>query len=237
MPPILLIHGAWHGAWCWDRLIPALAARGRKSVAIDLPGAGEDQTPLAGVTLDLYAQQVVAALEALEEPAILVGHSMGGLSITEAAERAPERIAKLVYLCAFIPRDGESLLSVAGQSDPADVAMETIFSGDGLSVTVADASIKAGFYADCSDQDVAFAKARLRPLPVQPAATPVHTTAERFGRVPRVYIECTEDRAIPIARQRAMAAAFPPIEVHTLSTSHSPFFSAPDALADILATL
>ncbi len=237
MPPILLIHGAWHGAWCWDRLIPVLAGRGRKAVAIDLPGAGDDRTPLAEVTLDRYVGRVVEALEALGEPAILVGHSMGGLSITEAAERAPERIAKLVYLCAFIPHDGESLTSLAGQSDPADVAMETIISGDGLSITVADAGIKAAFYGDCSDQDVAFAKARLRPLPVQPAATPAHTTMERFGRVPRVYIECTEDRAIPIARQRAMAAAFSPIEVHTLKTSHSPFFSAPDALADILAGL
>jgi len=237
MAPILLIHGAWHGAWCWDRLIPVLTARGRKAVAIDLPGGGDDQTPLAEVTLDLYAQRVVEALEALDEPAILVGHSMGGLSITEAAERAPERVAKLVYLCAFIPRDGETLLSLAGESDPADVAMETIFSDDGLSITVADETIKPAFYADCSDQDVAFAKARLRPLAMKPGTTQVHVTTERFGRVPRVYIECTEDRAIPIARQRAMAAASAPIEVHTLTTSHSPFFSAPEALADILAGL
>lgn len=237
MTPILLIHGAWHGAWCWDRLIPALSARGRQATAIDLPGSGEDPTPLAEVTLDRYAERVVEALEALDEPAILVGHSMGGLSITEAAERAPERVAKLVYLCAYLPRDGESLLGLAGAIDPADVVIETTFSEDGLSVTVGDASIKPAFYGDCSEEDVAFAKARLRLLAVQPAATPVHTTHERFGRVPRVYIECTEDRAIPIAQQRSMIAASAPIAVHTLNTSHSPFFSAPDALADILAAL
>jgi pimeloyl-ACP methyl ester carboxylesterase len=237
MPPFLLIHGAWHGAWCWDRLIPALAARGRKAVAIDLPGGGDDATPLAQVTLGLYVQRVVEALEALGEPAILLGHSMGGISITAAAERASERIAKLVYLCAFLPLDGESLLGLTALNDPASVVMETNYSSDGLSVTVADASIKPVFYADCSDADVAFAKARLKPLAVQPASAPIHTTLARFGRVPRVYIECTEDQAIPIARQRAMAAASPPIEVHTLNTSHSPFFSAPDALADILARL
>jgi pimeloyl-ACP methyl ester carboxylesterase len=237
MAPILLIHGAWHGAWCWDRLIPALAARGRKSVAIDLPGGGGDPTPLAEVTLELYVKRVVETLERLDEPAILLGHSMGGLSITAAAEAAPERIAKLVYLCAFLPRDGDSMLGLARQSDLNEVAMKTIVSDDGLSITVVDETIKPAFYADCSDQDVAFAKARLRPLALQPGGVPVHITPERFGRVPRVYIECTEDRAIPIARQRAMAAASAPIEVHTLETSHSPFFSAPDALADLLAAL
>jgi len=237
MAPFLLIHGAWHGGWCWDRLIPALAARGRRAIAIDLPGGGDDPTPLTEVTLEGYAKKVVEALETLDEPAILLGHSMGGISITEAAERAPERIAKLVYLCAFLPRDGESLLGLAAENDPASTVMETIFSEDGLSVTVGDATIRPAFYGDCSDEDVAFAKARLRPLAVQPAAAPVHATAARFGRVPRVYIECTEDRAIPIDRQRAMAAASPPTEVFTMNTSHSPFFSAPDALADILARL
>jgi pimeloyl-ACP methyl ester carboxylesterase len=237
MAPILLIHGAWHGAWCWDRLIPALAARGRQAVAIDLPAGGEDQTPIGEVTLDLYAERVVQALEALGEPAILVGHSMGGVSITATAERAPERFARLVYLCAYLPRDGESLLGLAATVDPADSAIETIFSQDGISVTVGEASLKPAFYGDCSEADVGFARARLRPLPVQPASAPVRTTAQRFGRIPRVYIECTEDRAIPLAHQRAMAAASAPIEVHTLATSHSPFFSAPEALADILAGL
>ncbi len=237
MTPILLIHGAWHGAWCWDRLIPALAARGRQALAIDLPGAGEDQTPLAEVTLELYARRVVEALESLGEPAVLVGHSMGGLSITAAAELAPERVAKLVYLCAFVPRDGDSLLAEAGKSDPAEVAMKTVFSADRLSMTVAEETIKPAFYADCSDEDVAFARARLRPLPLGPGTAPVRVSAERFGRVPRVYIECTEDRTIPIDRQRAIAAASAPIEVHTLGTSHSPFFSAPNALAEILAAL
>ena len=237
VPPFLLIHGAWHGAWCWDKLIPALAARGRKAIAIDLPGGGDDPTPLAEVTLDLCAQRVTEALEALGEPAILLGHSMGGISITAAAERTPARIAKLVYLCAYLPRDGESLLGLSANIDPANMVMETVISPDGVSATVAQETIKPAFYGDCSDADVTFAKARLRPQAVQPASAPARTTAERFGRVPRVYIECTEDRAISIAQQRAMAAASTPIEVHTLHTSHSPFFSAPDALADILARL
>jgi hypothetical protein len=143
----------------------------------------------------------------------------------------------LVYLCAYLPRDGESLLGLAAANDPAESLIETIFSEDGVSVTAGEACLRPAFYADCSDADVAFAKARLRPLPVQPASVPVHVTPARFGRVPRVYIECVEDRAIPLARQRAMTAASAPIEVHTLATSHSPFFSAPDALADILAEL
>jgi pimeloyl-ACP methyl ester carboxylesterase len=237
MPPILLIHGAWHGAWCWDRLIPALEARGRRASAIDLPSAGEDPTPPESATLEMWSDRVVAELEALGEPALLVGHSMGGLSITQAAERAPERVAKLIYLCAYLPRDGETLASLSRTADPAEMLMRMVYAEDRLTVTVADETIRPAFYGDCSDEDLAFARARLKPLPLQPIFAPVRVTPQRYGRVPRAYIECTDDHAIPLALQRAMADAAEPIERRTLDTSHSPFFSAPDRLANILAAL
>jgi pimeloyl-ACP methyl ester carboxylesterase len=232
-----LVHGAWHGAWCWKRLIPALAERGRTAIAIDLPGCGDDTTPLREVTLDACADRLVDALGLLDEPGILLGHSMGGVSISVAAERAPERIAKLVYLCAYIPRNGDSLMGLSGQGDPAEVVRDMVFSDDGLSVTPPRGAIKSGFYADCCDEDVAFAKARLRPQAIQPAAATINLSPARFGRVPKAYIECLQDNAIPIGQQRSMAETAQPIEVHSMNTSHSPFFSAPEALADILVRL
>ena len=111
MPRILLVHGAFGQAACWDRVIPGLRAAGHSAEAIDLPGAGEDQTPVAEITLDRYARRVC---EALSEgpPAILVGHSMGGMVITQAAARCPDRIERLVYVAAFLPEDGQSLIDI-----------------------------------------------------------------------------------------------------------------------------
>src|SRR5688572_19586009 len=100
MASFLLIHGSCHGAWCWRDLLPELAARGHHARAIDLPGHGQDRTPVAQITLDSY---VGAVLAAIDTPPILVGHSLGGITLTATAERAPERITRLVYLCAWLP--------------------------------------------------------------------------------------------------------------------------------------
>ncbi|WP_373051205.1 alpha/beta fold hydrolase, partial [Thalassovita aquimarina] len=106
MAQFLLVHGAGHGAWCWRDVIPALQRLGHQAKAIDLPGHGEDKTPYQDVTLDLYAD---ALLDALDYPMIVVGHSMGGYPITLAAERNPLNFRHLVYLCAYVPKPGLSL--------------------------------------------------------------------------------------------------------------------------------
>ena len=237
MTPIILVHGAWHGAWCWLRVLRELELRGRGATAIDLPGMGEDQTPAAEVSLDLWGRSIGEVLKQVNKPALLVGHSMGGFAISQAAEFNPDLIAGLVYLCAYLPKDGDTVIDMAGRNPPGSSLVETIFSEDGGTVSVTDACIKPAFYADCLDVDVDFAKTRLKAMSTRPALEPVRLTAERFGRVPRHYIECLQDRAVPIAQQRAMAAASPCRTVHTLDTSHSPFMSAPGALADILASL
>ena len=118
MATFVLVHGAFHGAWCWTKLVPELERRGHRAVAFDLPGSGEDKTPIEQVTLDGYIVRVSEVILRQPEPVILVGHSLGGISITAAAEHMPDRVRKLVYLCAFILRDGESLYSIA-RSDHA----------------------------------------------------------------------------------------------------------------------
>ena len=109
MAEFLLIHGSCHGAWCWRDLIPALAALGHGARAIDLPAHGADATPAADATLELYADRILAAIDG---PVTLVGHSAAGYPITLAAERAPDRIARLVYLCAYVPVPGLSMIDM-----------------------------------------------------------------------------------------------------------------------------
>ncbi len=161
MSTFVLVHGSWHGAWCWDKMVPRLEAAGHQAIAIDLPGHGADSTPLEGMTLASYADRVCETLAALPEPAILVGHSMAGVVISQAAEQCPERIRTLVYLAAYLPRDGESLLQLAltdagSQITPALVLDEA----HGYHYLREDAR-PAALYHDCSPADVARAQSLL----------------------------------------------------------------------------
>jgi len=237
MSTYVMIHGAWHGGWCWEKVVPLLQKQGHTAVAPDLPAHGKDKTPIAEVSLQSYADRVCDVLDAQPEPAILVGHSMGGMVITQAAEYRPDRIRTLVYLCAFLPRNGESLLQLA-QPHPVSLVLQNLVPADDQqSATVRDEALKDTFYGDCPDDDVARAKSLLVPQAMAPMATPVSTTEANFGRVPRVYIECLQDRAIPPALQKAMYTASPCQKVLSMDTSHSPFFSAPGRLVEHLASL
>lgn len=237
MATYVLVHGAWHGGWCWDKAVPLLEKQGHKAMAPDLPGHGSDRSPISEVSLRAYADRVVKVLEAQSEPVVLVGHSMGGIVISQAAEYRPERVKTLVYVCAFLLRDGESLLQIAQGDTEALVLPNLVMTDDQSSATVRDEAIKEAFYGDCSDEDVARAKSLLVPQAAAPFATPVRTTAENFGRVPRIYIECLRDRAISPSVQKKMYTALPCQRVISMDTSHSSFFSAPEELAAHLAAI
>lgn len=227
MAEFLLIHGSCHGAWCWHRVIPALAVLGHQAQAIDLPGHGRDRTPAEAVTLDSYAEAIQSALAG---PTIVVGHSMAGYPITAAAERDPARIRALVYLCAYAPVDGLSLADMrrAGPRQPLAPAIRV----DAGRVTFSFDPAMADdlFYHDCDAEARALAALCLCPQPILPQETPLRLTA-RSQSLPRHYIRCTEDRAIPPEYQEVMAAGFDPGCVTTLPASHSPFFAMPAALA------
>jgi pimeloyl-ACP methyl ester carboxylesterase len=218
-------------------VLPLIEQRGHSAIALDLPAHGKDTTPIESISLDSYVDRVSAALDQVSEPAILVGHSMAGVVITQAAERWPDKIKLLVYLCAFLPRNGETLLQLAGSDPNALIVKNLVPSADQRSVTIRDEAIREIFYADCSDKDAAWAQSMLTPEPVAPLATPIAITGANFGRVPRVYIECLQDNAIPHTVQQAMYTASPCRQVLTLDTSHSPFISAPNQLVEQLASL
>src|SRR4051794_35894948 len=103
MARIVMVHGAFAGAWCWEPVLDGLRAAGHEPETLDLPGSGADMTPVAEVTLDAYAARVCEQLAA-GPPAVLAGHSMGGMAVTQAAARCPERVISLIYVAAFLPR-------------------------------------------------------------------------------------------------------------------------------------
>jgi pimeloyl-ACP methyl ester carboxylesterase len=231
---VLLVHGAWHGAWCWEKVLPLLASAGVGARAIDLPGHGPGARPGWDVGLDDYARAVADAARAMGK-VHLVGHSMGGLVIARAAEMATDAVSGLTFLAAFLPRPGDSILGL-GQSDPGSGVPGVIRTDIIAGVSRVDAPrTKAVFYGDCSEADVSWAQARLQPQPLRALIDRAQVGANGFGRVPRYYIACTEDRAVSHAFQQSMLARIPCREVVTLRTSHSPFLSAPKETAEAIA--
>jgi pimeloyl-ACP methyl ester carboxylesterase len=237
MATFVLIHGAWHGAWCWEKVVPLLAAKGHTVVAPDLPGHGADATPRGEVTLDLYGAKVADTISAQREKVILVGHSMGGMAISAGAERVPDRIEKIVYLTAFLPRNGEALLQIEERNPKKSVPLALVIADGSPTADLDPAKITDLFYHDCTPAEAKAATARLTPQPLAPFATPISVTAERFGRVPKVYIECSEDHAISLELQRDMIHKTPVVAVRQLSASHSPFISMAGEVADTLMAL
>jgi pimeloyl-ACP methyl ester carboxylesterase len=238
MSTFVLVHGAWHGAWCWYRIVPRLAQAGHTVLAPDLPSLGSDRTPIKDVTLAGWAESIGALIEAATEPVVLVGHSRGGIVISSVAERLPERIARLVYVAAFLLRDGETLLSVAETvAATSRIVSNLLTTPDQSAITVPDAALREGFYGQCPEEDVTLARMLLQPEAAAPSATAMHVTPERFGRVPRAYIECRRDQAIPIELQRRMARESDCPVAASLDTDHSPFFSTPEALVEELLRL
>jgi pimeloyl-ACP methyl ester carboxylesterase len=234
MTTFVLVHGAFHGGWCWEKVVPLVEKRGHRAIALDLPGHGSNQAPIEVLTLDSYVSYVLGVVDSQAEPVVLVGHSLGGLTIGTVAERRPERIRKLVYLCAAMLRPGEVWLDVAANDADSLTRRHQQVSPDGVYSTVPREQLKPIFYGDCSDADVQRAADRLVPQSMAMRKTPLPTSEARWGKVPRLYVHCLRDRAISIAQQRRLVAAAPCPTVD-IDTDHSPFYSAPERLAEVLA--
>lgn len=219
---VLLIHGSCHGAWCWDQVIAELQIRGIRAKAIDLPGRGK------ATTLVAQAEAIVAALG---HDTLLVGHSAAGYPITAAAEIAPIPPLGLVYLCAYVPQPDRSLADLrrSGPAQPLKPALR--LSSDRTTFHFAPEACTDLFYHDCPNP--ADAIARLVPEAVAPQETSLPKQPHALS-LPRHYILCQDDRAIPPAYQAEMARG---MLTTTLSCGHSPFLACPDQLAHSLAMI
>jgi pimeloyl-ACP methyl ester carboxylesterase len=233
----VLVHGAWHGGWCWSPVVDALSEAGHRATAPDLPGHGDDPTPVESVTLEDYTARIRAVCEEHAAPVVLVGHSMGGAVITRVAELVPDRVAALVYLAAFLPAPGQSILALASRDRESLISASLEPVGDGSTTRIPEDRAVAVFYADCDPRAAAEAARRLGPTPMQPLAAPVAYTEERFGRVPRIFIHCTRDAAISPGIQQEIHDTTAFERVVRLDASHSPFLSMPRMLAETLVSV
>lgn len=227
-PLVVLVHGAWHGAWCWAALQTRLDDAGIASVAVDLPGHGASTAPLGDMHGD--AQHVADVIEALGRPVVLVGHSYGGAVITEAAVRTG-LVRHLVYLTAFALDQHESIMGAMGSFPPAPTLLSAamVMRDDGTSVLDPTSAVPA-LYGSCTPARAAAAVERLSP---QPMATFVQAaTGAPRTTIPSTYVVCSRDEAIAPAHQAIMSARC--TSTITLDTDHSPFASMPDETAAIL---
>ena len=273
-PAFVFIHGAWHNGGTWAQVVPILKAQGCAATAIDLPGAGAnakspeaylarsidpvafatEPSPNAAVDQNQRTLAVIKQVEAHSRPVILVGHSLGGLTVASVAQAIPEKLAAQVFLSAFVMAPGAPMISMVGHPTMERSLVPSLLVADPQQVGALrinprseDAAyrerVKQALYADVSDDKFATALQALHcDEPAGVSATPSPITADRFGRVARHYVRCTEDRAVPLECQNHMiaeidAALGGETHVHTLSSSHSPFYSQPQELVDIFMAI
>jgi len=231
----VLIHGGCTGGWSWETVVPLLEKRGHTVLAPDLPGMGEDKTPLKDVSLDYWARFVARLIKQQAEPVILVGRSRGGIVISRTAEFAVERIRALVYIAAMLVPNGETMGAVSDWV-PRDTSF-LVLSDDGLTLTIDREKAKAATFNTTPDDVAERLLSRFGPEPAASFTWPMHLTEERFGRIPRVYIETLRDRAIPIELQRLMQRRLPCRTVITMDTDHAAASSGPEELSAHLSAV
>jgi pimeloyl-ACP methyl ester carboxylesterase len=229
---VVLVHGAWHGAWCFSALQAELDRRGVPSLAIDLPGHGASTLPLSDMHGD--AQHVVDTLAVLRsrgiENVVLAGHSYGGAVISQAASTDPS-INHLVYIAAFAPEAGQSVMAQLMALPHHDTTLggALIVGTDGNSTINPDFA-KESFYGCCTDEVVTASIARLSPQPMVTMTQEV--TGSPRETIPSTYVLCSQDQAVHPEHQKIMSQLC--TNVITLDTDHSPFASMVIETADIL---
>ena len=229
----LLVHSAWLGGWQWENVAILLKDKGHKVITPDLPGHGSDKTSPQDITMESYVKALTDIIDDQEESIILVGHSFNGITVSRIAELRPAKIKCLVYLTAFLLSNGASFIK-AVQGVKGSKAVDNFYlSEDKTYALVKDDEIQNAFAHDIPKAVFEGAKPYIVPEPSAPLMYELEVTNENFGRIPKYYIECTEDQAIPIEIQRSMYSGNVK-KVFTLNSSHTPNFSQPEKLANIL---
>lgn len=239
----VLVHGGFHGAWCWNRLIPELEALGHEAVAVDLPGHGSRRDEFS--TLE---GRRGAILEVMRAGDVLVGHSGGGYDITLAADAAPEKVGHMIYLAAGLPLEGRPLIEASGGRPAEQVnrdgktqlmsdetgMMKFIRPNDRGQMECCDfQGVWDFFYHDCDEATARWAYSLLSPAPVEFLLTPIRLKNFWKAALPRSYIRCLQDRAVPPSYSQSFVERLgvKPLEI---DASHSPFLSLPSATAKLM---
>jgi len=235
MSHFLFLHGSWHGAWCWHKVLPRIAAAGHQAVAIDLPGRGRAPATPAFVGLKRMVDAAEAALAPRRKTTIVV-HSRNGIVASSLAERVPDRVAQTIYLASFMLPHGRRVLDYVPDKQslmPGNVTVNRLALWDWLKPD----AYREALYADCSEDDIALAHALLVHEPIRPALTRLKLSQDRYDRVPRAYIRLTQDNAVSPALQDRLLTETKVDRVENIDASHSAYFSQPDKLAQTILKL
>ena len=231
---IVIVHGAWSSAGDLKSVATELKKSGNEVITVNLPGHGDDNTPVASLTLQGYVDAVKKAI-GTKKNVTLVGHSFGGMVISATAEQIPGQIKKLIYLCAFLPKNGESLFSISSADKETHIGQYIRPDEKAGVVGIAKEGILDFFAADAPKKIADVLVDNFKPEPLGPLATPVALTADNFGKINKVYIFTEYDHAIGLTLQKSMAKDADVTKTYSLPTSHTPFFSQPAVVASILS--
>lgn len=239
--PLILVHGAWHDRHCWDAVRELLQARNLTVDCPDLPGHGDNALPLHKVSARQYLTALLDLLDAAPEPVVLVGHSMAGNVVTEAACKRPDKIRHVVYLCAYLPRPGESIFDLIvlnrGHEPMCPIELALELAADKRSCTIEPEQVIPLFYNDVPAALAQQLSPRLRAQATLPLSAAARFDQDVFATLDSVYICCTRDRVIPLHHQRRMLARQPCKTLLQIESDHSPFYSCPEQLAELLMAL
>lgn len=243
MATYVFVHGAWLSAKCWEKVLPLIEAAGYKPVAVDYPGHGKNRDiPIEDQSMETYTRYLVRLLSEQEEPVILVGHSMGGMSISQASSRIPEKVKKLVYVTAFLPKSGQSCDGLENGIKPTDWRG---MAKQGIGVTLDETETVSVMHEDTAlallynDIPAEEGKEYIKELGKETlnAQYMAVELGEAFARIPKAYVRCSLDTIIPPELQDKMLSDTPCEEVFTIESGHSPYHSKPRELAEVLLKL
>lgn len=197
----ILVHGAWQAPWIWDKVEKQLSKAGQRTIVIELPAHGDDATLPVNTSLDIYRDKVIAAIDKIKGKVILVGHSMGGMVVSEVAERIPLKNEKLVYIGAFLPANGQSLLDLANMDQHSLLGPALIPSADQVTLDIKKDALITIFCQDAPESDKKKMIEKYRAEPAIPFINKVVLTDQNFGRIQKYYVHTLQDHAVGLDLQ------------------------------------
>lgn len=228
----VFVHGAMHSASCFDKkLIPIFRKNNYKTITFDLPGCGDDNTDIDKINLELYVNYTINIINENineNEKVVLVGHSLGGLTISKVADIIPDKIERLIYIAAIIPENNKKLFdNIKIDQSVFEIDIDNKY------LKIKEEKIKNMFYNNCNSDDVEFAKKILRPQPIKPA-NEIVLLSENFNKIPKIYISTLSDNMVTLDQQKNYIKINKFMKTINIDSDHSPFFSNPEKLYDII---